>query len=373
MSEKQLRERIAFEAARLLHDGHEIDYVRAKRRGARKLGMRFRPDDLPSNREIRDQLDRIEQVVRSEVASLEPRKIALESLRLMRQLRRFHPRLLNVSHEAAEQPGQRVEIRFYCDTTGDVVQALNAAGIEASLGARTVSSDNSQTQLAFVDAKPSFPCTLTVAPEDWRTRPAFSPRTGGPVPSWTIPELEAHLAQDRSPDALDAELEGLEARQDRFEIYRSLLLRLEDVKQDPRTHPEGDALYHSLQVFDLACRERPYDEEFLTAALLHDVGKAANLRDHTAHTHDLLEGLVTRRTEWLIANLPSVRLYRNRELPHERRRELVSAADFSELLLLGDLDVAGRQSGVVTSTIDHAIDLLRSLDNESCWKSQQSG
>ena len=53
-----------------------------------------------------------------------------------------------------------------------------------------------------------------------------------------------------------------------------LLQPLEGVKQSPKYHPEGDALYHSLQVFELARDERPYDEEFLLAALLHDVGKA---------------------------------------------------------------------------------------------------
>ena len=52
---------------------------------------------------------------------------------------------------------------------------------------------------------------------------------------------------------------------------------------EPRSiHPEGDALYHSLQVFHLAREARPYDEEFLLAALLHDVGKAVDPQDHAA-------------------------------------------------------------------------------------------
>ncbi|MEZ4306893.1 MAG: hypothetical protein R3F14_02435 [Polyangiaceae bacterium] len=36
-----------------------------------------------------------------------------------------------------------------------------------------------------------------------------------------------------------------------------LLLGLRGVRQDPRYHPEGDALFHSLQVFDAARRETP--------------------------------------------------------------------------------------------------------------------
>lgn len=54
---------------------------------------------------------------------------------------------------------------------------------------------------------------------------------------------------------------------DRFAIFKLRLLPLESVKQNPKYHPEGDALYHSLQVFHLARDARPYDEEFLLAAL----------------------------------------------------------------------------------------------------------
>ena len=69
---------------------------------------------------------------------------------------------------------------------------------------------------------------------------------------------------------------------DRFRTYELLLLPLEHVMQLPEEHPEGDVLYHSLQVFELARQSLPYDEEFLTAALLHDVGKAIDRRDHMA-------------------------------------------------------------------------------------------
>jgi hypothetical protein len=59
-----------------------------------------------------------------------------------------------------------------------------------------------------------------------------------------------------------------------------LLLPLENVQQSERFHPEGDVLYHSLQIFELAREHRPYDEEFLLAALLHDVGKGLDPAGH---------------------------------------------------------------------------------------------
>ena len=101
---------------------------------------------------------------------------------------------------------------------------------------------------------------------------------------------------------LDAEVERIEDQVDPFLLFRMLLEPLEGVKQSPKYHPEGDALYHSLQVFELAREERPYDEEFLLAALLHDVGKAIDPSDHVAAALQSLEGSITPRTEWLIAH-----------------------------------------------------------------------
>ena len=40
----------------------------------------------------------------------------------------------------------------------------------------------------------------------------------------------------------------------------------------------------------------PYDEEFLLAALLHDVGKAIDPSDHVEAALQALEGSITERT-----------------------------------------------------------------------------
>ena len=152
-----------------------------------------------------------------------------------------------------------------------------------------------------------------------------------------------------------------ELRVDRFGVYRMLLAPLETVKQDPTRHPEGDALYHSLQVFDLARDALPYDEEFQSAALLHDVGKAIDPRDHVAAALEALDGTITERTAWLIEHHPQGQSLRDGTLGARARRRLEAAADFDDLVLLCDCDRAGRCQGVQVPDVEDALAHLREL------------
>ena len=139
---------------------------------------------------------------------------------------------------------------------------------------------------------------------------------------------------------------------DRFALYKMRLLPLESVKQNPKYHPEGDALFHSLQVFHLARDTRPYDEEFLLAALLHDVGKAIDPQDHVAAGIEALRGAVTERTLWLIEHIWICSVAGEKSLPARLKRELESSQYFDDLKLLRELDDAGRVPGQHVDSID---------------------
>ena len=143
------------------------------------------------------------------------------------------------------------------------------------------------------------------------------------------------------------------------------LLPLETVKQNPKYHPEGDALYHSLQVFHLARDAQPYDEEFLLAALLHDVGKAIDPHDHVAAAMEALRGAVTERTMWLIEHHMDLLAGRERSLPARVKRELESSEYFDDLKLLRELDDAGRVPGQPVDSIDEVLAYLKGLEDES--------
>jgi hypothetical protein len=151
---------------------------------------------------------------------------------------------------------------------------------------------------------------------------------------------------------------------DRFRVYELLLSPLENVKERPEIHPEGDVLYHSLQVFELARAAIPYDEEFLLAALLHDVGKAIDPRDHVAAGLEALDGTITERTAWMIEHHTAALSLRDGTLGVRFRRRLEASESFDELMLLADCDRRGRATGVAVQEVCEALAYLRELAAE---------
>src|SRR5206468_491677 len=118
------------------------------------------------------------------------------------------------------------------------------------------------------------------------------------------------------------------------------------------------ALYHSLQVFEQARDVRPYDEEFLLAALLHDVGKGIDPTDHVAAALEALEGLITERTAFFIAHHMDAHALHAGTLGGALKSRLRASEDFDDLMLLEECDRAGREPGVVVGTVDEALDYL---------------
>lgn len=151
---------------------------------------------------------------------------------------------------------------------------------------------------------------------------------------------------------------------DRFHYFAILLQPLEEVKLNPEKHPEGDVLYHSLQVFELAKDRLPYDEDFLLAALLHDVGKAIDRRNHIEAGLHALEGFISDRTAWLIEHHTDANNLRKGTIGARLRKRLEADENFEELMVLSECDRDGRKRGVMVSDIEEAIDYLRELADE---------
>ena len=150
----------------------------------------------------------------------------------------------------------------------------------------------------------------------------------------------------------------------RFDDYFALLEPLDCVRLDRDIHPEGDLLYHCLQVFELARDARPWDEDFLLAALLHDVGRGIDPYDGQGATLAAVEGIVSERTLWFIENLPTQHRVHEGTIGIRARRRLSQHDDGEELRLLAQCDSDGRVPGRVVSDLGDAIEFIRNLNQD---------
>lgn len=132
----------------------------------------------------------------------------------------------------------------------------------------------------------------------------------------------------------------------------SLLLALDGVEQDPTHHPEGDALYHSLQVWQVARQYTP-DPALLAAALFHDIGKAVSCQDHAAIGAEDVTGLLPERSIWLIRHHMDL-LYK----PKATRRRWWGSTQLYDLEQLRRWDLAGRDPRAIVCSPEEAIEAL---------------
>ncbi|MHC5537689.1 HD domain-containing protein [Singulisphaera rosea] len=366
MADERIRRQIAFLAAQMMYHRLESEYFTSKRKAAKQLGVeyRHRPGDLPTNREIRDQIQAMARIHEGDKRLDHLRDMRLEALRLMRKLTRFRPRLIGSVWTGHVRHGSDIDIHLFSDSLSIVTDVLDELALPYEVQRKRIVKHNEERVFTHIHIEDRYPYELTLYPEDKAHYVFKSSITGQAIERASIAELEAFLRAEDPDIDLDREVERVEDHVDRFEIYRLLLLPLERVKQSPKYHPEGDALYHSLQVFELAREERSYDEEFLLAALLHDVGKAIDPADHVLAGLQALEGTITERTETLIAHHMDALAYRNGTLGARARIRLQQSEEFDDLMLLRELDVRGRQPGAVVCEVSEALDFIRELAAE---------
>ncbi len=284
-------------------------------------------------------------------------EMRLTALRLMHQLDTVSPHLIGSVLTGHIRRGSDIDIHVFTNTAGALSNRLEDLGLE-----HTIERKHAKGRVfTHIHINERFPIELTVYEADKVNFPFKSSISHKTIERASVPQLEALIEREHPGVDLASAIERLEDHIDLIELYRMLLAPLEGVKQNPRWHPEGDALFHSLQVYQLAIRERPYDVDFILAALLHDVGKAIDPPDHALAAVIALEEAISERTAFLIEHHMDAHAYRDGTLGARARRRLEADDSFEDLLLLSELDQAGRVPGAAVPTLDEVIDHLRTL------------
>ncbi len=366
MNPSKLRRSIAHEAARLLYLHEESEYYRAKQKASRRLCQGWvKPADLPTNAEIRDAVQSFARMHEGSARLDALQDMRLTALRVMRLISKFHPKLIGSVLTGHVRQGSDIDIHVFSDSIEAVVACFDEECIPYEIERKQVRKDGIHTTYTHIHVRESYCIELTVYRDNMRSHGFKSSITGKPIERASMHELEELLRQEYPDIDTEQTLSEMNETPDPFQVFYSLLLPLENVKQHPKYHPEGDVLYHSLQVFDLACDAMPYDEEFLLPALLHDVGKGIDSSAHVESGLEALEGLITQRTHWMIANHMEAHRIFDGTIGSRAHRRLRENESYEDLLLLSECDRGGRVPGVITTELEEAIDYIRSLGDEN--------
>lgn len=362
MADPKVRREIAARAAQLMYVRQESEYFTAKRKAAKEIVGSDRLRDLPSNAEIREEIQLLAEMMEGSARLRELQSMRLLALRFLRLLERWKPRLIGSVLTGHIRRGSDVDIHVFCDAPSAVVDLLDDEGYSCELERKRVLKHHEERVFNHIHVQARYPVELTVYASDKANYPFKSSITGRTIERTDAAGLEALLLRENPVLDLESEMAAIDVEDDPLELFAALLRPLESVMQDRRWHPEGDALYHSLQVFELARAARPYDQEFVLAALLHDVGKGIDRGDHVRSGVEALQDAVTERTLWLIEHHMEAHQYRDGTLGVRARRRLEESADFDDLMLLCELDKAGRVPGASVTSVDEAIAWIGAME-----------
>src|SRR5438067_9110356 len=197
MSNAKLRQAIALEAARLMYERVESEYYTAKRKAAKRVcRQQVKPNDLPSNAEIREQIQLFARLHEGDQRTKNLRAMRLEALRLMRLLRAYRPRLIGSVMTGHVRKGSDIDIHVFCDSVGLLTDLLENEGYQFDVERKQVVKHNEARIFTHIHIHDRFNFELTVYAEDQAHYVFKSSVTGKAIERASIRELEELLTQE---------------------------------------------------------------------------------------------------------------------------------------------------------------------------------
>ena len=198
---RQMRERIAHLAARLMAVDGIDDYALAKRKAARQAGA---PDtrNLPSNDEVEHALRAYQQLYQADEQRDRLRHLRQQAREMMELLARFEPYLTGAVLSGSAGKYSDIDLLLFTDSMKDVEMFLLDRRIAYRSGERRIHvGDEARGVPNFSVSTEEADFDITVfAPRDLRAQIRSSPE-GRPMERVRIEWLDTTLAGNNAPDA----------------------------------------------------------------------------------------------------------------------------------------------------------------------------
>ena len=161
------------------------------------------------------------------------------------------------------------------------------------------------------------------------------------------------------------EICGIKIKIPTFKELEYLLNRLsytKFIKDTNEYHPENNVLEHSIQAFNIACKETDSSDTCLRlAALLHDIGKITDHKDHAEPGYKIIKNYVSEKTAWLVLNHMRIKYYLNGNMKKSGKiKDLENHPYFKDLIRLHRWDLMGRNN--VLTLFDKDVIIIKVLE-----------
>ena len=131
MADEKLRRQLIVEAARLMYSRQESEYFRAKMKAARRTCRGgLKPSELPTNAEIRDEIQRMANLYEGEARFDRLREMRVEALRFMRILQAFRPKLIGSTFTGHVRQGSDIDLHLFTASVDAVTSCLDQEGLD---------------------------------------------------------------------------------------------------------------------------------------------------------------------------------------------------------------------------------------------------
>lgn len=348
----KIRHSIAEHAARMVVRNESRTLNEAIRNASKRLGhKRLSADDRPNREDVQQQISILIEGTGKEQFVEQQRNRFVEAVQSIQRL--IAPGELYFSKDFAEQWNQRDVIQL-----GFTVQCTVSCSLE-EMEERICDADLKDVAVTLSDSHSFVHRIIQFGTIDFLIHDED--------PSQNSKWVSANqLLKTRSDDSEFDIIKNLMQPKTAAILGQNtlpwvLLERLESIRWNTRDHPEGDMLYHSLQVFELGRNRFPVDLDFLEACLLHDVGFVIDPKNARISSAKAVSGFVSERTKELIQRLDEGHEYL---LTGHASRGLRNSDLFDDLVDLARFDLEGRVRGATVLSLDEAHDFLSSTLDE---------